>query len=109
MNKFDKTKLIISTITGWFGLSWMLYDMLFAGVKHPSIMPFLFCGILFAYSEMRWTIGYHRRYPNESWIWRQVPRFQENEPDLNVYCLNAYMWFGLMFLRVLAPFFGIGR
>ena len=47
------------------------------------------------YSSHRWMDGYLKKNPKESW--RKLPRFQKDEPVLNVYCFNYYKWI-IMFI-----------
>ena len=97
MRKLDRQKLIVSAITTLVALIAAIYVRSLQNNWQYIVLPImLFIG--FVYSNHKWTDGYLKKNPESSW--RKLPRFLDDEPALNVYCLNFYKW--ILFLTVYA-------
>lgn len=85
-----KGKLILGIITAIVVLFAIIEIVVISKEETAFLCIFISCGILIGYADVRWTLGYLEKHPGASW--RRLPTLGENEPVLNVYCLNFYKW-----------------
>lgn len=87
---FNKRKLLLGIITAIVILFATIETVVVLKKEASFLCIFITCVILVGYADVRWTLGYIEKHPGASW--RRIPTFRENEPILNVYCLNFYKW-----------------
>ena len=92
---FNKRKLIISIVYFAVILGVMVYLLFIQDVddatdaNFPKIMIVGgIVGFTWLYNELRWMLRYRK---NRKELFRGLPFFEKDEPDLNVYCFNFYV------------------
>ncbi len=91
---FNKRKLIISVVYFAVILGAMVYLLFIQGIddvtddNFPRIMIVGgILGVTWLYNELRWMLRYRKKKKD---LFRGLPFFERDEPELNVYCLNFY-------------------
>ena len=95
MRKFDKCRLMLGIITALVAVIAFVYVSVILKDDNLLVAVFIALSVGMFYSSHRWMDGYLKKNPKASW--RKLPRFQIDEPILNVYCLNFYKWI-IMFI-----------
>ena len=95
MRKFDRCRLMLGIITALVAVIAFVYVSVILKDDNLLVAVFIALSVGMFYSSHRWMDGYLKKNPKESW--RKLPRFQKDEPVLNVYCFNYYKWI-IMFI-----------